>query len=254
MKILVTGHKGFIGSNLATALENEGHTVIGFEWGKEFPGYEFDMVMHLGAISSTNEKDVNKVLEQNYEFSIWLVETCNRFGIPMQYSSSASVYGSSTGFSEDSPVDPKSAYAWSKYLFERYVSKKKFGITVQGFRYFNVFGQGEGHKVQPSPHEMFSRVETIKLFKGSENIKRDFVPVEKIVKTHIEFMKVPESGVWNIGSGKATSFLEVAKSTGKPIEYIDMPDDLKSSYQYYTCADLTKLENTINKYSLNIPE
>ena len=254
MKILVTGHKGFIGSNLMKSLQSEGHEVTGFEWKDNFPGYDFDTVMHLGAISSTNEKNVDKILEQNYEFSIWLVETCNKHGINFQYSSSASVYGLGTDFSEDAPVDPKNPYAWSKYLFERYLKTKSFEITVQGFRYFNVYGNGEQHKTQPSPYEAFSRLPVIRLFTGSENIKRDFVSVDKVVKTHIEFLKVPESGVWNIGSGKATSFLEVAQSLNKPIEYIDMPDDLKLGYQYYTCADLTKLKNTMNKYSLTIPE
>lgn len=254
MKILVTGHRGFIGSNLTKALKREGHTVSGFEWGEEFPGYDYDVVMHLGAISSTNEKNIDKVLEQNYEFSVWLVENCNKFGINFQYSSSASVYGSGTNFSESAQVDPKSPYAWSKYLFERYVKAKQFDISVQGFRYFNVYGDGEQYKAQPSPYEAFSRQTIIKLFDGSENIKRDFVPVEKITRTHIEFMKVPESGVWNIGSGKATSFLEVAQSFNKPIQYIDMPEDIKSSYQYYTCADLSKLKDTINKYGLNIPD
>lgn len=254
MKILVTGHKGFIGSNLVKTLKLYGHEVTGYEWKQEFPGYEYDTVMHLGGISSTNEKNVDKVLEQNYEFSVWLVETCNKFKINLQYASSASVYGLGNTFSEDSPVDPRNPYAWSKYLFERYVKNKKFDINVQGFRYFNVYGEGESHKIQPSPHEAFSRQPIIKLFVGSENIKRDFVPVEKVVKTHIEFLKVPESGVWNVGSGKATSFLEVAQSLDKPIEYVEMPEDIRSSYQYYTCADLTKFRNTINKYSLNLLE
>jgi ADP-L-glycero-D-manno-heptose 6-epimerase len=254
MKILVTGHKGFIGSNLMKSLQDLNHTVTGFEWGDNFPGYDFDTVMHLGAISSTNEKNVDKILQQNYEFSVWLVEACNKFGINFQYSSSASVYGLGNDFSEDAQVDPKNPYAWSKYLFERYLKTRSFEITVQGFRYFNVYGNGEQHKTQPSPYEAFSRSPVIKLFTGSENIRRDFVPVSKVINTHIEFLKVPESGVWNIGSGKATSFLEVAQTFNKPIEYIDMPNDLKSAYQYYTCADLTKLKNTINKYSLNIPE
>jgi ADP-L-glycero-D-manno-heptose 6-epimerase len=254
MKILVTGYKGFIGSNLMKTLKDKGHEVAGFEWGETFPGYDFDTVMHLGAISSTNEKNVDKILEQNYEFSVWLVENCNRAGINLQYSSSASVYGLGNDFSEDAPVDPKNPYAWSKYLFERYVKNKKFEITIQGFRYFNVYGNGEHNKTQPSPYEAFSRSPIIKLFVGSENIKRDFVHVNKVINTHIEFLKVPESGIWNIGSGTATSFLEVAQTFNKPIEYIEMPEDLKSSYQYYTCANLTKLKSIINKYNINILE
>lgn len=252
MKILVTGHKGFIGSNLMKLLKNDGHEVTGFEWGNTFPGYDFDTVMHLGAISSTNEKNVDKILEQNYEFSVWLVEACNKYGINFQYASSASVYGLGNDFSENAAVDPKTPYAWSKYLFERYLKAKAFTITVQGFRYFNVYGNGEQHKAQPSPYEMFSRQSNIKLFNGSDNIRRDFVHVDIVTKTHVEFLKVPESGVWNIGSGRATSFLEIAQTFNKPIKYVDIPNDLKNSYQYYTCANLTKLSNTINRYGLNI--
>jgi len=252
MKILVTGHKGFIGSNLMKLLQDEGHEVTGFEWGDEFPGYDFDTVMHLGAISSTDEKNVDKILEQNYEFSVWLVNACNNYGINFQYASSASVYGLGNDFSENAAVEPKTPYAWSKYLFERYLKTKTFTITIQGFRYFNVYGNGEQHKSQPSPYEMFSRQPHIKLFVGSGNIKRDFVHVDKVIRTHVEFLKVPESGVWNIGSGRATSFLEVAQTFNKPIEYVDIPDKLKAGYQYYTCADLTKLTTTISKYGLNI--
>jgi ADP-L-glycero-D-manno-heptose 6-epimerase len=252
MKILVTGHKGFIGSNLFPKLESLGHKVKGFEWGEVFPSNKFDLVIHLGAISSTNEKDVNKVMHQNYDFSVWLLEYCNENGINLQYSSSASVYGLGTEFAETSPVDPRSPYAWSKYMFERYVQSKSFNIKVQGFRYFNVHGPGEDHKPQPSPHHTFSKAETIKLFQGSYFIKRDFVPVEKIVKTHIEFMKVQESGIWNVGTGRATSFLEVAESFKKPIHYVEMPKDLATSYQYYTCSDNTKFDSTVAQYGLTI--
>lgn len=254
MNILVTGHRGFIGSNLIKRLKELGHRTTGYEWGEQFPGYEYDWIVHLGAISSTNEKNVDKLISQNYQFSVWLFETCKRYGINLQYASSAGVYGNSSTFSESDQVIPMSPYAWTKYLFEKYVHSKNYSLIAQGFRYFNVHGPGEEHKSQPSPYELFSRQDEITLFKGSENIKRDFVPVEKVVQTHVEFFKVPESGVWNIGSGRATSFLEVAQTFNKPIRYVDMPEDLKKNYQYYTCADLTKLRDTINRYNLDIPE
>ena len=89
----------------------------------------------------------------------------------------------------------------------------------------------------------------IKLFKGSENYFRDFVPVETIIDTHIKFLDVKESGIWNIGTGKVKSFQEVAEEIAflynVGIVYIDMPDNLKSSYQEYTKADLTKLNRTL---------
>lgn len=254
MKILVTGHKGFIGSNMMKSLE--GHEVTGYEWGDKFPGYDYDLVMHFGAISSTAEKDVDKVMRQNYDFSVDLIENCNRYGIDLQYSSSASVYGLNMEFKEDSPVDPKTPYAWSKYMFERYAQSKTWGIKVQGFRYFNVYGSGEEHKSQPSPHTAFKRQldinGSITLYDGSYNMKRDFVPVETVVSVQKEFINVTESGIWNIGTGQVKSFGEVAETFGAPLRFISMPSKMKESYQMYTCADTTKLRNTINQYNLNV--
>lgn len=253
MKILVTGHKGFIGSNMYKRLENMGHKVTGFEWGERFPGYDHDLVMHFGAISSTTEKDVDKVMRQNYDFSVWLIETCNTYGMDLQYSSSASVYGLNREFKEDSPVDPRTPYAWSKYMFERYAMKKEWSIKVQGFRYFNVYGPGEEHKGdQASPYHKFQKQvkenNKIQLFTGSGTMYRDFVPVEYVLDTHIKFMEVEESGIWNVGTGKAKSFLDVAnevKYDTTELIFSDMPENLRSSYQSYTCSDNTKIRKTL---------
>jgi ADP-L-glycero-D-manno-heptose 6-epimerase len=253
MKILVTGHKGFIGQNMVKALEAD-HEVTGYEWGEMFPVYDYDLVIHLGAISSTTETDVDKIMKQNYDFSVWLLETCNRFGIHFQYASSASVYGFTSNFKEDSPVDPKTPYAWSKYMFERYAQSKKWGIKVQGFRYFNVYGPHEEHKGdQASPYHKFTKqaksTGLIGVFEGSGNFRRDFVPVEHVIDIHKAFFKVEESGIWNIGTGKAKSFLQVAKEIAEEYNaeyrFINMPDALRNSYQTYTCSDNTKIENTL---------
>lgn len=256
MKILVTGHRGFIGSNLYKRLVEDGHNVTGFEWGEHFPGYDYDVVMHLGAISSTTERNVDKIMEQNYDFSVWLLETCNRFGIKFQYASSASVYGLNKDFREDAPADPRTPYAMSKYMFERFALGKKWGIAVQGFRYFNVYGPGEDHKgTQASPFNQFAKQynETgeVKLFAGSGAAQRDFVPVEQVVQTHIDFLSVPESGIWNVGTGTTKSFLDVARQVAPEdsFKFIPMPNILVDSYQYYTCADITKTNETLNKYS-----
>ena len=95
MKILLTGHKGFIGSHMLTALENAGHFVDTYEWGdNQLPSVmEQDWVIHVGAISATTEKDIEKVLTQNLDFSIQLYNECKMYGVNFQYSSSASVYG-----------------------------------------------------------------------------------------------------------------------------------------------------------------
>jgi len=257
MKVLLTGHKGFIGSHMLKALD--GHDVRTYEWGEDadkLDTYDRDVCIHIGAISSTTERDVDKIMRQNYDFSCRLLDSCMNTGTHFQYSSSASVYGLGTEFREDSPVDPLTPYAWSKYMFERYALKiQEFadhaGYRVQGFRYFNVYGpDGEEHKGnQASPFAQFKqRAETqgqIKLFEGSENYHRDFVHVSKVVDTHLKFLNIEESGIWNVGTGTTISFKEVAKTFNAKMIDIPMPDVLKSSYQSYTCADITKISATL---------
>lgn len=258
MKILVTGNKGFIGQNMIHALK--GHDLACYEWGDILPNVDkFDWVVHLGAISSTIETDVEKVMRQNYDFSCWLLNECNDAGVNFQYSSSASVYGLNRDFREDAAKNPLSPYAWSKYMFDRYVEQHTWrGICVQGFRYFNVHGSYEEHKGnQASPYYQFTQqakaTGVIKLFENSEKYLRDFVPVEVVVDTHKKFFNVKESGIWNVGTGRAKSFQqvgeEVAATFNAQIEYIPMPDALVAQYQKYTQADLTKLNKTINENS-----
>lgn len=230
--------------------ELRGHEVDTYEWNGVVPGVmDYDWVIHIGGISSTTETDVEKILTQNLDFSIALYDQCKTFGVNFQYSSSASVYGRGTEFNEESPVDPRTPYAWSKYLFERHVRKNPSGAIVQGFRYFNVYGPGEEHKGnQASPFTQFTKqaIETgkIKVFEGSSDYKRDFVHVKHVVEYHKMFLHVKESGVFNIGSGIARSFLDVAEEVaheyGAKIEYVPMPENLKNSYQSYTQADMTK--------------
>jgi ADP-L-glycero-D-manno-heptose 6-epimerase len=238
---------------MVKALEAE-HEVTGFEWDEHFPGYDYDLVIHLGAISSTTETDVDKIMKQNYDFSVWLLDTCNRHGIDLQYASSASVYGLTSDFREDSPVDPKTPYAWSKYMFERYAQSRVWGIKVQGFRYFNVYGPHEDHKLdQASPYHKFAKQAqtsgVIGVFEGSDNFRRDFVPVEHVVNTHKQFFDVKESGIWNVGTGKAKSFLQVAQEIAEKYKadyrFIPMPESLQNGYQTYTCADLTKIRKAL---------
>jgi ADP-L-glycero-D-manno-heptose 6-epimerase len=251
MKILLTGYKGFIGSHMLNALR--GHEVTTFDWGDTLPSIEgYNWVIHMGANSSTTERNIEKIMYQNVDFSIWLLNQCIKHGVDLQYSSSASVYGMrKENFKEDQPVDPRNPYAWTKYLFERHVSnlepKSLKGIRIQGFRYFNVYGSNEDHKEgQASPYHTFAKQyrETgkIKLFENSENYLRDFIPVEKVCQTHIDFFDIKESGVWNVGTGTPKSFVDVALSIApkEAIEYIPMPEKLRDSYQSYTCADMSK--------------
>jgi len=258
MKILLTGYKGFIGSNMLQALKN--HEVTTFNWGDSLPKVkDNEWIIHMGANSSTTTRDVEKIMNQNLDFSIWLLDECIRHDVNFQYSSSASIYGlSNTMFTEDSPPDPRNPYAWTKYLFERHVknldSRVLESIRVQGFRYFNVYGPGEDHKNDmASPYYKFAKQyqETgkIKIFENSENYIRDFVPVNQVCQTHIDFFDVKESGIWNIGTGNTKSFLDVALSIApkEHVEYIPMPDNLRDSYQKYTCADMTKTYNSLQQ-------
>lgn len=263
--ILVTGHKGFIGSNLIKYFELNNTLVRGFEWGDKLDLSEITTVIHLGAISTTTEMDIDKVMRQNYDFSVDLLDKCVVKKIDFQYASSASVYGINTNkrFNEDDPVDPKTPYAWSKYMFERYANSlinQGVEIKIQGFRYFNVWGDwGEENKQQPSPYHTFKKQflknGKIILFENSHKYLRDFIHVDDIILLHNMFLSIPESGVWNFGTGNPKSFLDVALEVSKNNEcvfkFVPMPDNLKQSYQSYTCADMTKTLGVIKSYEKN---
>lgn len=258
MKILITGNRGFIGSHAVSKWQKMSHEIYTYEWDERtLPRIEgLDWVFHFGAISATTERDVAKVMRQNTDFCIWLYEECRKYDVNLQWSSSASVYGMGTDFTESAPVDPRSPYAWSKYLFERYVAQNPTHIRCQGFRYFNVYGANETHKgSQASPYHQFAvqaqSTGIIKVFEGSENFHRDFVPVERVLDVQFEFIcrDIEENGIWNIGTGKTKSFMDIAQEKanqyGALIERIPFPDHLIPSYQKYTCADLTKLTETL---------
>ena len=131
MKILLTGYKGFIGSHLLKELERKGHKVSTYEWDEILPSImEQDWVIHIGAISSTTFGNVEQIMKQNVDFTIQLYEACRKFGVNFQFASSASVYGLGLDFSEDAPVDPKTPYAWSKYLCERHINRNMGGNKI----------------------------------------------------------------------------------------------------------------------------
>lgn len=262
MKILLTGNKGFIGKNLERRLRLS-HQLITYDW-KDAPGFEnlplssdLDWVIHTGAISSTTETDTKKITEQNIQFTTDLFDYCVANNINFQYSSSASVYGTNAAeFSESSPCAPANLYAESKLITEQYMTDlSPDNIKWQIFRYFNVFGDDEDHKGnQASPYFKFKKQAreqgVIELFEHSEQYLRDFVPVELITDIHVKMLRSTESGIWNLGTGIATSFQTVAESIanayGAAIRYIPMPLNLKDHYQKYTCADITKINNTLN--------
>jgi len=259
LKILITGSRGFIGSHAVSFWHKLGrHEIITYEWDEHtLPRIQgLDWVFHFGAISSTTERDVARVMRQNYDFSVWLYEECRKHDVNIQWSSSASVYGLSQDFRESAPVDPRSPYAWSKYLFEHYVQHHPTHVRCQGFRYFNVHGANEQHKgTQASPYHQFSiqaqSTGIVKVFEGSEHFRRDFISVDHVLGVQFQFINrdIDENGIWNVGTGTTRSFMDIAQEKamqyGALIEQIPFPEHLSYSYQTYTCADLTKLQQTL---------
>lgn len=262
MKIFLTGSKGFIGRYLKQAFDQRGYeTTEVSDYTLNCPPVDgYDLVVHVGAISATTERNVDKILQCNLDFSQRLFIRCQQAGIPMQYASSASVYGDiNRPAVEHDPVDPRSPYAWSKYLFDRWVDHQSKTSPVQGFRYFNVYGNKESLKgPMASPytkfHLMAESQQVIELFEGSDQFTRDFVCVEDVVDVHLRFIdqQVKESGVWNVGSGQSVSFGAVARAVqskypGTEISMIPIPPEVARQYQKFTQAVNTKLLNTVNK-------
>lgn len=240
--IILTGYSGFIGKKfikhfndiLLVEKENAFHFLETFDdWD------QVDLIIHQGAISSTIEKDVRKIYQNNVEFTLCLLEKAIQYQIPIKYASSASVYGNIPG-----DINPLNQYAISKLQIDYYVldNLDKFSL-VQGFRYFNVYGDGEDNKGdQASPVSKFSKQikETgkLKLFKGSDKFLRDFVCVDDIVNIVLNNNK--PSGIYDLGTSNPVSFQHVAECVARKyngdIEYVSFPNHLKGKYQDYTCA------------------
>lgn len=268
MRILVTGHEGFIGRNMLAWLHaEEGWQVDGWEWNpSELPVVSaYDWVIHLGAIADMTCTDVDAIMKQNYEFSQWLFNECNKHGVHLQYASSSSVYGETKDFSEYASCHPQTPYAWSKYLFDRWVFQQKQNIMVQGFRYFNVYGKwmhlrGNRANAIHKWREQARKERKITVWENAEFVKRDWTWVGDVCRLHIDFIKqVNGSGIWNVGSGLPHSFLdiaeEIAEQEGVEIEFVPVPEAEKTRFRTKTCADLTLLKATIGKRKwLNIYE
>lgn len=261
MKILVTGHRGFIGQNLVRYFLSQGHQVDGFDFVPNIiPDVtRYDWVVHAGAISDTTETDVDKVWEQNFEFTSRLIQVCDQFGVNIQISSTSAVYGpGSDGFKEDSKCLPQSPYAWSKFLIDKNIKdigiEDNFAMTLQSFRYFNVYGPGEGHKGdQMSLVSKFQKQAAhdgvIKLFENSEEYERDCICVYDLCLIHDLMMQSDASGIFNVGTGRARNLREIAEVIAKQydatIKEIPMPAHLQGQYQKYTQADLSELKKVI---------
>ncbi|HEX2666907.1 MAG TPA: ADP-glyceromanno-heptose 6-epimerase [Gammaproteobacteria bacterium] len=223
-----------------------------------------EAVFHNGACSDTTEWDGRYMMSVNYEYSKALLDYCQARNIPFVYASSAAVYGGGKVFKEErSHEAPLNVYGYSKFLFDQYVRRRmKTGLKSQvvGFRYFNVYGPREQHKGKMAStafHFNNQILETGKcrLFEGSDGYgdgeqRRDFIHVDDVCAVNLWFWDHPKcSGIFNLGTGRAQPFNDVAKAVIKhhgkgKIEYIPFPDVLKGRYQSYTEADLTALRAT----------
>lgn len=258
-RVLITGAGGFIGGNLAAYLSNRGYDVTKFDTSLGDSGYpeliNQDYVIHLGANSSTTETNVKKIVEQNFEYSKRLYEMCQLIDVKFQYASSASVYGLSRSFKESDFCKPVSPYAFSKYMFDCWLMNQDY--PYQGFRYFNVYGLGEGKKGdQASPVSKFIKQAQenaeIKVFDKSGKYKRDFVSIDDVCEIHYRMLESDASGIFNVGTGRTTSFKDVADiiktHSNCIIKEIPMPQELKGQYQKFTKADNSKLLEIIGDY------
>lgn len=213
-----------------------------------------DAVFHEGACSATTEWDGKYIMHNNYEYSKELLHYCLEHEIPFFYASSAATYGDKTKFVEERQFEgPLNVYGYSKFLFDQYVREilPNTASPVCGFKYFNVYGPREQHKGSMSSvafhlNNQILKGENPKLFAGSEHFLRDFVYVADVAAVNIWAWQNNVSGIFNCGTGRAESFKAVAEAVIKhhgkgAIETIPFPDHLKSRYQKYTQADLTKL-------------
>ena len=305
--IVVTGAAGFIGSNLVRALNARGvNRIIAVDnltradkfknlvdceiadyLDKEdfinriqhghFEG-EIGAILHEGACSNTMETDGRYMMENNYRYSVILLDWCLEQEVPFLYASSAATYGMSQIFREKRKHEaPLNVYGYSKFLFDQIVRQRlpNASSQVAGFRYFNVYGPQEAHKGRMASvafhhFQQFRETGKVQLFEGSHSYAngaqmRDFVHVDDVAKVNLFFLDHPKrSGIFNLGTGKAQTFNDVAVTTVNScramageaapltlaeivrqglLEYVPFPEALKGKYQAYTCADISRLRS-----------
>ncbi|OSJ17229.1 ADP-glyceromanno-heptose 6-epimerase [Bradyrhizobium canariense] len=234
-------------------------------------GRKLDAVIHLGAISATTATDGDLVFETNFRLSMRLLDWCTANAVPLIYASSAATYGDGeAGFDDDSSVPalkklrPMNLYGWSKQLFdlavaERAANGEKLPPQWAGLKFFNVFGPNEYHKgsmmsVLARRFDDVKAGRVVQLFKSHrEGIadgdqRRDFIYVDDVVRVITWLLATPSvSGLYNVGTGKARSFRDLmlaayaALGASPNIEYIDMPEQIRGSYQYFTQSKVDRL-------------
>lgn len=221
-------------------------------------------VVHMGACSSTMEKNIAYLRENNFLYTRDLCRWALGQGIPFIYASSAATYGDGAmGYSDDHALIPQlkplNPYGQSKQDFDQWALSEKLLDKITGVKFFNVFGPNEYHKgdmrsVVAKSFEDVVKTKKLKLFKSHRHDyrdgeqKRDFIYIKNAVDALLFFLRNPKvTGIFNLGTGKARSWNDVGKSLfgglSLPvnIEYIDMPKPLRTQYQYFTQAEMGKL-------------
>ncbi len=227
-----------------------------------------EAIYHMGACSSTLETDVDYLMRNNYDYSRAVFDAAAIYDIPIVYASSAATYGDGElGYNDNedevSKLIPLNPYGYSKQLFDEWVlNKDRKPSKWYGVKFFNVYGPNEYHKGTMSSvvYHTFNQIQAtgkMKLFKSyNDKFKdgeqmRDFVYVKDVVDAMVDLVEKADkntSGIYNLGTGKARTFYDLASATFnaldlKPnIEFIEMPDHLKNQYQYYTQASMEKLQ------------
>lgn len=293
--IIVTGGAGFIGSAIVWRLNQLGsdNIIIVDELGidekwKNLVGlkfedfinkhsfldhirnekilYKVDAIIHLGANSSTTERDADHLLTNNYGYTETLARFCLKNNIRFIYASSAATYGDGErGFEDDeNKIDtlrPLNMYGYSKQLFDLWAKRHGAFSKIVGLKYFNVYGPNEYHKgdMRSVVHKAFEQVRDtgkVRLYKSRKpeykdgEQMRDFIYIKDAVDMTLFFLdKKDKNGLFNIGAGKARTWNDLVKALfiamNKPvnIEYIDLPDKLADKYQYFTEANLNKIRS-----------
>lgn len=257
--IVVTGAKGFIGSNLIAALERDGEQVIAVDWisplspepnlrGRkniakvvqpealmhflDDSRHGIEAVVHLGAISSTTTTDQGLLATWNVSYSLQVFNQCTRYDIPIVYASSAAVYGNGDG--------PLSLYAHSKMEIDGLIrASAHFPPRWAGLRFFNVYGPRERHKGgQASMVTQMLGKHEVKLFEGAPT--RDFIHVDDCCRAIMAFLDdsddVVVAGIVDIGTGVSRPFDDIAAILGLKVNHVPMPESLKAQYQFHTRA------------------
>lgn len=238
-------------------------------WLERFGG-EVEAIFHLGAISATTFTDADEIIANNLNYSIALWRWCAAAKRPLIYASSAATYGDGTaGFDDAGGIDafkrlrPMNLYGWSKHAFDLWALRQAVAGAAPphwaGLKFFNVFGPNEYHKgdmmsLVAKNYRKVAAGETIRLFKSHRpdyrdgEQRRDFVYAKDCVAAMLWLWRQGrDSGIYNIGSGEARSFLDLINALGTAcgrapnIEFVDIPPEIRPNYQYFTEAKLTRL-------------